>query len=123
MACGACAGRELFVQEAWAAPHPRVPPAPRSLPRRMFFQGPAEQMAFGLWPGSLMGTDPTSHPRLAAACFLRTPQPGQTRLRGFSISLSRGVPGLPASGTVRATSGQGLTLPPTTEWEWVCFYH
>lgn len=70
-----------------------------------------------------MGTDPTSHPRLAAACFLRTPQPGQTRLRGFSISLSRGVPGLPASGTVRATSGQGLTLPPTTEWEWVCFYH
>ena len=50
----------------------------QSLPRRMFFQGPAEQTAFGLWPGSLGGRDPASPPHLGVACFLWTLRSGRS---------------------------------------------
>lgn len=118
----AAVGRELFVQEAWAllltCPEPSSPPAPSDLPRRMFVQGPAEQMASSLWPGSLMGTDLLPHPRQQLPVSSGQPGPGQRLLCCFSASLSRGIPGVLASSAV-----QGLMSPTPSVCGLFFFYH
>lgn len=74
-----------------------LPPACPSqiLPRRMFFQGPAEQMAFGFWPGSLMGRDPTSQPAWEWPVSSGHSDLARARLCVFSAPPSHGIPGLP----------------------------
>lgn len=68
-------------------PHPRPS-------QRMFVQGPAEQMAFGLWPGSPSGTHPASHP---GSRPVSSGHPGQ----------AWPLPSLAASWPLRAAGSQG----------------
>lgn len=74
-----CWGHSVFVQEPGPCSRPgQGPPTPQIPPRRMFFQGPAEQTAFGRWPGGLAGTDPV--PPRAGAAFPPDTQPARPAL-------------------------------------------
>lgn len=101
---------------------PSPPPTPRlcwplsSPPRRMFFQGPAEQMAFRPWPGSLVGTNLLSHPVQQPPVSSGWSRPGQSLPSCVAASLRRGTrEGRPhrwSWALERLRAGHGVPPPP-----------